>query len=253
MTVKLDAAIRFAQTIAIYQVESARPDWFEAVCTACGRSTTGAGWVVEEWGYDHIHECAVRERPHRIVIRHPRLTRNSLSDNGRHTPGEGRPRPAIPAVPVTRPGADIHELIERSSLGTPVAKALRESVPVEVAERIVQRANARRASGSLDVGPHLGVEGGRPGAAADVGPSAPLDVSNRYRAALQRIAAAPCAHGGGVFTCPEMPGDDWCPSCVAYDALNPTDSSPQPHPLRSEDAPARQGSPSVPCGGSKSP
>lgn len=37
-------------------------------------------------------------------------------------------------------GAPIEELIEASSLGTPEAKAARESVPIEVAQRIVARA-----------------------------------------------------------------------------------------------------------------
>lgn len=42
---------------------------------------------------------------------------------------------------------DIRDLIERSSLGTPSAKALRESVPVELGQEIVRRANAARAPG----------------------------------------------------------------------------------------------------------
>ncbi|WP_280393130.1 hypothetical protein [Nocardia wallacei] len=49
-----------------------------------------------------------------------------------------------------------------------------------------------------------------------------VDIHDRYKAALQRIAAAPCPHGGGAFTFPKMPGGDRCPSCVAYDALNPS-------------------------------
>ncbi|MEV6555919.1 hypothetical protein AB0M22_09395 [Nocardia sp. NPDC051756] len=40
--------------------------------------------------------------------------------------------------------ADIHAQIEASSLGTPQARALRESVPVEVGAEIVRRANAQR-------------------------------------------------------------------------------------------------------------
>jgi hypothetical protein len=36
-------------------------------------------------------------------------------------------------------GADIDQLIEASSLGTPAAKALRDSVPIETARTVVAR------------------------------------------------------------------------------------------------------------------
>ncbi len=48
-----------------------------------------------------------------------------------------------------RPDSSIEELIEASSLGTPAAKAIRESVPVEAAQEIVRRAKAL-AHGGLD-------------------------------------------------------------------------------------------------------
>jgi hypothetical protein len=41
---------------------------------------------------------------------------------------------------------DIGDLIEASSLGTPAAKALRESVPIEQAQEVVRRANQLRAA-----------------------------------------------------------------------------------------------------------
>jgi len=45
------------------------------------------------------------------------------------------------------------ELIEASSLGTPAAKRLRESVPAEVGKAIVQRAAELRADGVVYIGP----------------------------------------------------------------------------------------------------
>lgn len=161
------------------------------------------------------------------VNRHPRLTRSSHSS----WTGGGEARPGNPVADSAYPGAVL--------------------IPMDDPYKFTKRAVAtiRRAlRGSLDAGPHQCVEGEGPGEAAGVGALAPPGVPqaddparSRYEVALVRIAATPCTHGGGTFTCPEMPGgvDSWCASCVAHAALNSPDPSPQPHPLRSEDVPAR--------------
>lgn len=156
----------------------------------------------------------------------------SLSD-GRYKPGEGEARPGNPVADSAYPGAVL----------TPMDD------PYKFTKRAVY--TIRRAlRDSLDADPHQRDEGEGPGEAAGVGalvpPSVPqadeIDpVRSRCEVALVRIAAMPCTHGGGTFTCPEMPGgvDSWCASCVAYAAVNSPDPSSQPHPLRSEDVPAR--------------
>ncbi|WP_280474805.1 hypothetical protein [Nocardia asiatica] len=45
---------------------------------------------------------------------------------------------------------DIRALIEESSLGTPAARALRETVPVEVAQEVVRRANEKAMGSAAD-------------------------------------------------------------------------------------------------------
>ncbi|WP_159840151.1 hypothetical protein [Nocardia sp. CY41] len=118
----------------------------------------------------------------------------------------------------------------------------------------------KRQSNSLGaVTPPPAAEVGRPGGADAAGPSAaprrdtpegdgvsthaPVEweTASRWRDALLLIADNPCSNGDPAVACPDEFGDDrkrWCSYCIAADALNPSDSSPQPDPLRSEAAPS---------------
>ena len=68
--------------------------------------------------------------------------------------------------------------------------------------------------------------------------------------AFREIAQRPCEHGDAVFDCQDLPISrlDWCPSCIAHEALSSMTASPQPDPLRSEAA--RPGPPHGDVGGS---
>jgi hypothetical protein len=68
----------------------------------------------------------------------------------------------------------------------------------------------------------------------------------RWRRALLRICRDGCSNGDAAFACPDLPlfRSGWCASCIAYVALYPPTSSPQPDPLRREAArpePSRDG------------
>jgi hypothetical protein len=98
-------------------------------------------------------------------------------------------------------------------------------------------------------------EGGRPGGDGSGPLAAPRrDMPDEQTAAIRRwydalfaIAQSPCSNGDPAVACPDEFGANrkrWCSYCIAADALNPPDSSPQPHPLRSEAArpePSRDG------------
>ncbi|MGW4718915.1 hypothetical protein [Nocardia sp. NPDC004260] len=132
------------------------------------------------------------------------------------------------------PGTRIGQLIEQSSLGGADARALRESVPVEVAQEVLRRANAKSSDSLGAVTPLPAAEGGRPGGDGsgplaaprrDVPDEEAVAVRRRYDALFQ-IADHPCSNGDAAFSCPDLPigWAEWCSYCIAFDALNPSSS-----------------------------
>lgn len=89
----------------------------------------------------------------------------------------------------TDPAPTIEELIERSSLGTPGAKALRERVPDKVAGRIVARSKEIQAErdGFTDADVELVAEALNRSRARNVGVQRRDQVSNRLRREARHV------------------------------------------------------------------